>query len=510
MNKLHDLLRLVLTTTLSHAQISRTLTLSRNTVKRYKNLAVENHLTWQQAQGLSLAQLEALFNEKGRNALEREHPDWEKCAQELEKVGVTRALVWEEYRAAVTGLALSYSQFTFHLRQYLRKTKRSMRQLHKPGERGFVDYSGKRPHYIDKDTGKQIAVELFVGCLGYSNLTFATATHSQTIPDWTLAHVAMLNFFGGSPQIMVPDNLRSAVTRSGKEPVINRTYLDLANHYSFVVLPARAYKPKDKAKVEGAVKIVQRWILARLRNQIFFSLVDLNAAIRVLVDELNDRPFKQLPGSRRSRFEEHEKAALNALPTHPYEYAQWSAAQTVGPDYHINAAGHWYSVPHRLVGQKVEARVGNTVVEIFAQGVRVAMHPLQDTEGGHSTLADHQPANHRAYADRTPERYQAWARLIGPCAVQVVNAQLARKIPALGFPACDTLRKIAAQHGNDKFELAARRALAIGSPTTKSMRSILNTRLYLVDACAAEPVAELPNHSNVRGPDYYAEGTKTC
>lgn len=510
MNKLHDLLRLVLTSQLSMSQISQTLSLSRNTVKRYRNCAREKNLFWPDIKDLNTQQLDALFNKNPGRVTERIYPDWQKCAEELEKVGVTRALLWEEYRAASPGAALSYSQFTEYLRKYIQNTKRSMRQVHLPGEKGFVDFSGKRPHYVDRQTGVVVPVELFVGCLGYSNLTFAIATASQKIPDWLSAHVAMLNYFGGSPKIIVPDNLRSAVTKSGPAPVINRTYQDLARHYDFVILPARPNKPKDKSKVEGAVKIIQRWILARLRNQIFFSLAEVNAAIRMLVDDLNLRLFKRLPGSRRSRFEEHEFDALNRLPAEHYEFAQWSSMQTVGPDYHVLVAGHWYSVPHKLVGKKVEARTGNTAVEIFYDGTRIASHARSEIESGHSTLTDHQPAGHRAYAERSSEHYQTWAQQFGPCTLEVVKAQLGRKVPALGFPACDALRKIAKQHGPEKFELAARRAIAINSLTVKSIRSILATGLYLVDKDIAEATIELPTHQNIRGAKYYSEGTKAC
>jgi transposase len=510
MSKIHDLVRLVLTSELPDTHISMALTLSRNTVRRYRKLVIEKGLSWTDVEILSTTQLDSLFNKRPGRLSECVLPDWERCISELERVGVTRTLLWEEYRANTPESSLSYSQFSELLRRHMQKTRRSMRQAHVPGERVFVDYSGKRPHYVDPQTGESIPVELFVSCLGYSNLTFAMVTHSQKIPDWVAAHVAMFNYFGGASQIIVPDNLRSAVTKSGREPVLNRTYADMARHYGSVVIPARGYKPKDKAKVEGAVKIVQRWILARLRNQTFFSLFELNVAILDLVEDLNNRLFKRIPGTRRSRFNEHEQMTLLPLPSHPYEFVQWSAMQTVGPDYHVCVEGHWYSVPHRLVGQKVEARNGTAVVEVFFDGIRVATHVRSEIVGGSTTLAEHQPPNHRAYAERNPEQYIAWARLIGPYTVQVVEAQFARKVPAVGFPACDALRKTAKQHGNEKFELAAKRAIVIGSLTAKSIRSILNTGLYLTDPSTAEPTTQLPSHSNVRGPGYYSQGEQAC
>lgn len=312
--------------------------------------------------------------------------------------------------------------------------------------------------------------------------------------------------FGGVPAVLVPDNLKSAVLKTGSEPVLNRAYLELARHYETAILPARAYRPKDKAKAEVSVQIAQRWILAWLRNQTFFSLPELNRAIAALVAELNDRPFKRLPGCRRSRFETYERPALRPLPAARFEPSRWSAMQTIPPDYHLPVEGHWYSVPFHLVGRKAEARIGGKVVEIFCDGKRVASHARGDAAGGHTTAPEHQPPQHRAYAERSPEHFLAWAGEVGPSTLAVVRHQLDRKLPLLGLPACDALKRLARQHGPEVLELAAARALEIKSPTVKSIRSLISTKRYRRMQGDPPEQADLPlHHHNVRGPGYFTQ-----
>jgi len=309
----------------------------------------------------------------------------------------------------------------------------------------------------------------------------------------------------------VPDNLRSAVKKSGREPVINRHYAEFAEHYGTAIVPARAYRPKDKAKVEVAVQIVQRWILACLRHRTFFSLADLNRAIAELLEELNRRPFKRLPGCRRQRFEHIEKDTLMPLPDTPYEFADWSPPQRVGNDYHVCVNGHWYSVSYRLVGKPVEARLTRATVEFFHAHQRVAAHVRNEDVGGHTTDPAHMPVAHQAQANRTPERYQAWAENIGPNVLAVVRKQFERKLPMLGLPACESLYRLARQYGAEKLEEAACRAMEIKSPTVKSIKSLLASK-RLTRGRDDDPVqGGLPPHHNVRGPDYYAQpGDISC
>jgi transposase len=509
MSKISDIARLVLTTELSDQSIASSLSVARNTVRRYRKLALQREYSWDALAKFDTLALDAAFNVRAQRLPRKRMPDFAKVHAELQRVGVTLQLLWEEYRGPSPMDALSYSQFTFHHRLYTKSQKLSMRQVHVPGERAFVDFSGKRPSYINQMTGELIPVELFVGALGYSHLIYARALATQTSGDWITANVQMLEFFGGKPKIIVPDNLRSAVTRPGVQPIINRAYQDFARHYEVVILPARPYKPKDKSKVEIAVQIAQRWILARIRNHTFFSLAELNAEIARLVTDLNNRPFKHLPGCRRSCFDEHEKALLRALPTERFELAEWTGVQTVGPDYHMCIDEHWYSVSYKLVGEKIEARKTSATVEIYHRGRRVASH-LRGDKGGHTTLPEHQLPQHRAYAERTPERYIAWAEKIGNSMLAVVKHQFDRSVPLFGLSACDALKRLARQYGVEQLESAARRAIEIKSPTVKSVRSLLSTGRHLHAEEALRQI-ELPLHHNVRGPDYYARGgSQSC
>lgn len=512
MNKLQDIVRLVLSTPLSDREIAHAAAVTKNTVRRYRQLCRQQGQTWEALRDLPVAELEGRFNRTRHHLARKRMPDFSLIHAELARPGVTLQLLWQEYRETLAEEALSYSQFTFHYRQYRASLKLSMRQAHEPGRKAFVDYSGKRPHYVDPQTGNQVVVELFVGALGYSNLTFALATRTQSIGDWIEANVQMLAYFGGAPAIIVPDNLKAAVIKPGVQPVLNRTYLEFARHYDLAIMPARVRHPKDKGKVEVAVQIAQRWILARLRNQQFFSLEDLNAEIRRLGEELNHRNMKKLGCSRRERFEAAERTALAALPAQRYECASWCALQTVGPDYHVHVDKHWYSVPHRLVGQRVEARVTHRTVEIFHRHARVATHArdTQGTEGGHTTDAQHQPPAHRAYARRTPQHMLAWAESVGPGLLQVVTAQFERRFPALGLPACDVLRKLARQYGPEGLEQACARAIAIKSPTVKSVRSLLRTGRYKQSGADEPSPPDLPRHHNVRGASYYLIADSTA
>lgn len=498
MKIVRQMVRSILTTNLSSKEIARALSTSKTTVSRYRHIATERGYRWEDLQDLSEDVFDAMFN-KATNRLTRKRlPDLAYVREELQKPGVTLSLLWEEYRLSSPEDALSYSQFTEHFRRHAKSVDRTMRQRHVPGERVFVDFSGRRPVYVRPDTGEVVPVELFVSTCGASNYTYAVGLPSQSLPDWIDAHVRMFEFYGGAPKILVPDNLRSAVTRTGPNLLLNRTYEDLAEHYKVVILPARPYKPRDKPKVEGTVLLVQRWILARLRNRTFFSLAELNAAIAELVHAFNDRPFKRLPGSRASRFAELDQPLLQALPADPYELAEWSGPVLVDSGYHVLVRQHWYSVPHRLVGERVEARVTVRSVEFFHLGHRVACHLRSDAKGDLTTQPEHAPEAHRAYAERTPERYEAWAQTVGPATLQVVRRQFEGRPPALGLPACDTLRRLARDHGTEALESAAARAIEIQSPTLKSVRSLLSTGRFRRQR-QEEHQGTLPLHHNVRG-----------
>ena len=505
MQKIRHVIQLIFTTPLSDTLIAKTAKVSRNTVRRYRKLAREKAYRWEDLMGLSDAGLDAKFNSALRRLTRKRMPDFAVVHAELQQKGVTLTLLWEEYCAPSPEDALSYSQFTEHYRQHVRRIDRVMRQAHQPGEKCFVDFSGLRPCYRDRDTGRKLPVELFVAVLGYSNLTYATCVATQSIPDWIEAHNRMYAYFGGVSSFLVPDNLKAAVDRPGIDPTLNRTYQELGEHYGTSIVPARSYRPQDKASVEVGVQIVQRWILARLRKMTFFSLAEINQAIAELLPAFNDRAFKRLPGSRRSRFEEAERGKLQALPANPYVLAEWTGQLRVDNGYHLQIGGHWYSVPHRLVGQRVSARRSAGVVEIFHQHARVASHALSTVPGGLTTDPTHQPESHRAYAERSPEKVLAWAATVGPNVLAVAQHQFDRTVPALGLPACDGLRKLVRVHGPQEVEAAARRAVEIQSLTLKTVKSLLHTGRHRRSRQPDSASALRPDHPNVRGSAYYRQ-----
>ena len=391
-----------------------------------------------------------------------------------------------------------------HYRTYRDSLARSLRQTHRAGEKLFVDYAGQTVPVVDGDSGEIHTAQIFVAVLGASNYTYAEATWTQQLPDWIGSHVRAFAFFDGVTALLIPDNLRSGVARACRyEPDLNPTYADLAAHYGVAVLPARPYKPKDKAKVEVGVQIVERWILARLRYQTFFSLAELNGAIRELLKNLNDRPFKKLPGCRRSAFEALDRPALKPLPATAYEYAEWKKAR-VSIDYHIEIDRHYYSVPHALVKRELDVRITQTTVECLHQGRRVASHARSLKRGAHSTVAEHMPRAHQKHLDWTPGRFLNWALAIGPSTRDLVHWQLThRPHPEMGYRACLGLLNLARRYGKPRLEAACRRALAIGSPARKSVVSILERNLDRQPLPLPPPQAALPDHANVRGPEYY-------
>lgn len=505
MQKIRHVIQLILTTGLSDRLIAQAAGVAKNTVTRYRGLAREKAYAWEDLMSLSDGALDARFNSVLRRLTRKRMPDFAVVHAELQQKGVTRTVLWEEYCAASPEDALSFSQFTEHYRTYRRGLDRVMRQTHVPGEKCFVDFSGLRPKYVNRDTGEEVPVELFVAVLGYSHLTFATCVASQTIPDWVTAHNRMYAFFGGVSSFLVPDNLKAAVDRAGTDPALNRSYQELGEHYGATIVPARSYRPQDKAAVEVGVQIVQRWILARLRKMTFFSLAEINQAITDLLPAFNDRAFKRLPGCRRTRFEAEERGKLQPLPERPYVLAEWTGELRVDSGYHLLVGGHWYSVPNRLVGQRVSARLSAGVVEIFHQHLRVASHALSTVSGGITTDPAHPPESHRAYAERTPEKAMAWAGTVGPAVLQVVQQQFNRPVPALGLPACDGLRKLVRTHGPQAVESAARRAVEIQSLTLKSVKSLLQSGRH--KRARPEPAAAMlpPDHPNLRGSAYYRQ-----
>jgi transposase len=507
MRRLRELLRLKYDAGLSHRAIAQACTVGLGTVTTYLQRAAAAGLAWPLPDDLDDAALEARVFARPAipPARDRVVPNWSQLHQELKKPGVTLSLLWLEYRAAHPS-GYAYSQFCERYRRWARALKPSMRQVHRAGEKLFVDFSGKQPALVDATTGELVVVELFVGVLGASGLIYAEATRSQELPSWVGAHVHMVEYFGGSPAIWVPDNLKSGVTTANYyEPEINRTYAELATHYGAVVVPARAAHPKDKPKVEVSVQIAQRWVLAALRHRAFFTLADLNAAIRERVDAINDRPMK-IPGvSRRALFEQIDRPTLKPLPRTRYELAEWKPCR-VNIDYHVEVDHNLYSVPYQLVHERVEARFTQMTVEVMFKGRRVASHVRLTGRGRFSTQLEHMPRAHRAHAEWTPSRLIAWAEQSGPATGRVVAGILAdRPHPEQGYRACLGLMRLGRLHGADRLEAACHRAERLRSYRYRTVEHILinqQDRLPLEEPAPARPAL---THENVRGAAYYAE-----
>jgi transposase len=508
MHKIRELLRLQ-ALGLSQREIGRCTGLSNGVVAKYQKLARKAGLAWPLPDDFDDDALERRLYGQAPQASKPHRfaePDFPSIHQQLKRKGVTLTLLFEEYRLEHPDDGYQFTAFCVRFRRWQASLKRSMRQTHRAGEKLFVDYAGQTVPVFDGAVLR--LAQIFVAVLGASNYTYAEATFSQQMPDWIGAHTRALEFFGGATELAVPDNLRAAVTRAHRfEPDVNRTYEDFARHYGMAVLPARPYKPRDKAKVEVGVQVVERWILARLRHAQFHSLSDLNAHIRELLVELNERPFRKLPGCRRSLFEAIDQPALRPLPSNRFEYHVWKKA-TVGIDYHVEVGGHYYSVPHALVRKLVDVRVTGTVVEVFHRHRRVASHVRSTARGGQSTHAEHMPAAHRAHREWTPASLLMWAALVGPDTAEVVRHTLETKPhPEQGYRSCLGLRSLSKTYGEDRLEAACRRARLIGGVSLASIESILKLgvdRLPLPDDEQSRDHDFV--HENVRGPEYYRDG----
>ncbi len=506
MRQVREVLRLKYEQRLPHRAIARACGTGVGTVSDYCRRAREAGLTWPLPADWDDGQLEArLFQRVGDVVgVPRPLPDMAWVHQELRRPGVTLLRLWLEYLERYpTGYR--YSQFCRHYQRWARTLAPTMRQVHRAGEKVFVDFSGKKPSIITAATGEVTAVELFVGALGASSYVYAEACPSQALGHWISAHVRMVEYFQGCPAIFVPDNLRSGVTQPCRyEPIINRTYLDFAQFYGAAVVPARQGHARDKAVVEANVLVAQRWILAAVRHHRFFSLAELNTAIWALLEVLNGRIRKPLGVSRRQLFEQLDRPALRPLPTTRYEVAEWCEA-TVNIDYHVAVAHNYYSVPYQLVHQRLEARLTATTVELFLKGRRVASHRRRGGRGQYATDPAHMPHAHRAHAEWTPSRLIAWAEATGPATAELVTAIFATKPhPEQGYRACLGIMRLSKAAGAARMEAACRRALHLGAPSYRTVQNILSSGLDRVRAERATPEPPpLPAHPHIRGSAYY-------
>ncbi len=504
MRKIQEVLRLAHEAGLGIRAISRCINASPSTVGDYLRRAKVAGLSWPLPDGLDAAALERqLFRPPKPKGSVGSLPKWEDVHQELKRKGVTLALLWEEYKATNPD-GLQYSWFCDKYRAWRGKLDAVMRQTHRAGEKLFVDYAGQTVPVVERSTGEIRQAQIFVAVLGASNYTFAEATWTQGLADWIGSHMRAFRFLGGVSELVIPDNLRSGVSKAHRyEPDINPTYQDLASHYGVAIMPARVRKPRDKAKAEVGVLLVERWILACLRNRMFFSLGELNHAIGELLERLNDRPFKKLPGSRRQLFISLDQPALGPLPDLPYLYAEWKKVR-VHIDYHVELVGHYYSVPYQLIKRQLDVRYTANTVECFSKGKRVASHLRSHIKGHHTTLPEHMPEAHRQYGNWSPQRLIRWAEKSGPATGKLIADILnSRRHPQQGFRSCLGILRLGKSYGEDRLEGACRRALMLNAHSVKSVESILKHGL---DDKPLPEQQELPlptDHDNIRGSSYY-------
>jgi transposase len=442
-----------------------------------------------------------------RREAERPLPDCTHVHSELKRDGVTLELLWQEYRDAnVNNRPYAYTQFCEYYRRWKRKLSVVMRQVHRAGEKTFVDYCDGLS-IVDINTGAKIPTQLFVGVLGASSYTYAEATLSQSLPNWLLSHVHMYEFFGGVSELTVPDNLRSGVKHACfYEPKINDSYQDLEQHYGTCILPAKVRKPRYKAKAEVAVLVVQRWVLAVLRDRTFYSLCELNAAIRELVQKLNDRVMRHVGKSRRELFEGIDRPALKALPLTRYEFAEWKKAR-VNIDYHVEFDHHYYSVHYSLVQEEIKVRATSQTIEIFLKGKRVASHVRSFVRGKYTTEPSHRPASHKLYAEWTPSRMISWGNSIGSVVGSLIEQILKDKPhPEQGFRSALGVIRLADKYGDERLVRAAHKALEMNSPAYQTVKSMLKTGMEAVPLERTQTTPTQPSllpSKNVRGKGYY-------
>lgn len=507
MKKIREVLRLH-SEGLGYRVISNSTGIGLGSISHYVKRAKALGLTWPLPEELNDELLQArLFpKESVPKGSTKANLDFKKIHAELKRKGVTLLLLWYEYKE-VHSKGYSYSQFCRLYRDHAKQLTPSMRIKHHAGEKMFVDYSGLTMQWIDKETGTIHCAEIFVAVLGASNYTYVEACASQSIIEWIKAHCHALEFFQGVPRCIVPDNLKSGVTKAHRyDPDIHSTYQELAEHYGCAIIPARVYRPKDKPKVEVGVQGIQRWLLAPLRDMTFFSIAEINQALAPLLKAYNERSFQELEGSRRSQYEALEKPALKALPATRYSFAQWKTVRA-GIDYHVSFEKHHYSIPHQYLKKTIELRITHSTLECFYEGLRIALHH-RAYKPGHTTIHEHMPTAHKAYAEWTPERLKKWALNTGPYTQALIEELINRhKIPEQSFRGCLGILRLGERYGAQRLENAAHRGLTLGAIRYKNIESILRNGLDNQPLPSSDHEAKAttsrPHHDNVRGSAYY-------
>lgn len=510
MRTIREILRLHLEHGLSQRAIARACAVSPTTVGDHLEKIRQTGLDWPGVVALDDSSLKTvLFPENPATSPRRPMPDFDYLRKEMKRKGVTLQLLWEEYRA-IHPEGYSRTQFFDLYRRNSKSIDPVMRFEHKAGEKLFVDFSGDTPSYVDRTTGEIIQAELFVAVIGASSRTYALAVASQQIPDWTRAHIGAFEYFGGVPEVIVPDQLKSGVKTSCRyDPEINPVYAELCAHYSVVVIPARPLEPRDKAKVENGVLNAQRRILAVLRNRTFFSLLEINNAIAIELEKLNNRPMQGIGTSRNQLFAEIDKPALKALPLERFQLREWKKAK-VNIDYHIAVHGSWYSVPYTLIGKEVEVCLTISTVEALHDGKRVASHLRTHKKGVYVTAHEHRPHSHKEHLEWTPERMKHWGASIGPQTSAMIEAIIKSVVHAEhAYRRCLGLLRLVKKYGNERLELACNRAIILQAIGYQSVKNILNKGLERAELPAEPEELQLPlEHDNIRGSSYYAGGAQ--
>lgn len=506
MSQLRDILRLTMQLGLSGNQAEQSLRISRIKVQKCIRRAKEASLNWSIVSEMSDEDLEKLLF-PAPEVKENKVPnlDWPSIHTELRRKGVTARLLWEE-RFSEERSGLSYSQFCRRYKSWLAERGLSMRQEHKGGDKLFVDFSGQTIKITDRDSGEVTKAEIFVATFGASNYTFFRAVPTQQIPDWLAVHILAFRFFGGVPNFVVPDNLKSAVTDAGRwERTLNRSYQRLAEHYDFGILPARPGRPKDKAKVEKGVQHVENRALAKLRDLTFFSIAELNQHLDQLRDQINNEPFQKLPGSRKSWFEAVDKPALKPLPALDFETEEWKLSVRVPNDYHVELFGHYYSVPYKFVGSYLDIRYTQHTVEMMHKSTRVASHVRNWSIGAKSTSSEHLAPSHVPYHGLTPDWFLEQAETIGPNARQVIECLLtAKPLPQLNYDQCfGVVKSLKSKYGPEQLELACGHAVRLNTIGYRVIKTILEAGVH---SLPEQLILRLGNiqHANLRGPEYYS------
>lgn len=508
MRKTRDVLTCLFDRNLSNRQTALSLGVHHSTVNDYLVRFTRSGLPWPLPADMDDSALEAsLFPAEEKKPSSAPHIDYADVHAQMQQKGATLMALHSEWlERTPSNQHLGYSQFCKGYQAWRTSQRLSMRRVEVYGETAYVDYSGATIGITDKDTGEVKSAQVFVGVLGGSNYTYCEATRTQRSRDWIGSHVRMFAYFGGIPRVIVPDNLKSAVTKADRYfPVINETYQAMCRHYSITPFPARARKPKDKARAEGAVLLAQRWILFALRKRKFFTLEEANREIRALLDRLNHKPFQKRDGSRFSRWQEHELPALRALPATPYEIAEWGKVRA-GVDYHVLIDHHSYSVPHQLRGRELEYRMTDKAIDLIYRGKTIVLHQRSNEAGGTTTLDAHRSPAHQA-VQQTDGDALLWATGVGPNTAEVMRLQFNKgNAHLMGYRITQAMKSLAKAHTPSRLEEACTYALANSITSVPSIRSILSKqldKLFSPDTPGSADTAHKVIHENIRGAQYY-------